>query len=226
MNKLLIFFLFSSLTASISNAQEVVKAQNTTLQDPTELFQEKIRSQQRTIDSLMILVMAQDNNETIVEDIDVSKDLQKDEIALGKLAMKLDQAIYALERDDDNDATNEQKVEDLLEFFAPQFSANLVTLDKNGQAKVARLTRVEFEQEFKNYDFPENAHHKTVNIDFLDTEIVGDLANITYKTLIEYYEKDKHLSNKTILTTLTCRKLNRLWKIGSFSRTTIEYEPK
>jgi len=224
MKKVAAYLLLFPLVIHLSLAQEIERAEKTTANIPMDMIQEKIRNQQKTIDSLMILVMAQSNNGTIVEDLDGDTELQEDEILLGKLAMNLDQAIYALERDETGNANKKQKVEKLLDLFAPQFSANLVVLDKEGQAKVARLTRVEFKEEFMNNDFSDNAHHKTTNIDFLDTEIVGDLANITYKSLIQYYEDDTHLTNKTILTTLTCRKLKRLWKIGSFSRTTIEYE--
>ena len=210
----------SSLLITGVYAQEVVETQ--TLKDPTTLLQDKVRSQQKTIDSLVHIIVSQEEGEIFVKDLDANSEFDKDEIALGKLAMRLDRTVYDFVTADQGEAT----VADILRFFAPQFSANIVSINVDGQASVGRFTRVEFEEELKKLELNKEIHYNLVNIDFLDTEIINDLANITYKTLTEYFEGDKHVSNNTVLTTLTCRKINREWKIGSLSRTTIKYEPK
>jgi len=221
MKNINIALLLSIFLLTAGYAQDVEKKEMNALKDPTTLLQDKVRSQQKTIDSLVHIIVSQDS-ESIVDDLDEKSEFDKDEVALGKLAMRLDRELYDFVTTDGDEAS----ISDILNFFAIQFSANIVKINLDGQATVARLTRVEFEDELKKIELDRDIHYNLVNIDFLDTEIINDLANITYKTLTEYFEGDKHVSNNTVLTTLTCRKIDREWKIGSLSRTTIEYEPK
>lgn len=222
MKKVITIISLSLLFITGIFAQKVEKIGVQSVKDPTTLLQDKVRSQQKTIDSLVNIIVAQKKGGVIIEDLDTKTEFDKDEIALGKLAMRLDRDLYNFVTTDGEDAS----ISDILNFFAPHFSANIVKISLERQATVARLTRVEFEEELKKIELNRDIHYNLVNIDFLDTEIINDLANITYKTLTEYFEKDKHISNNTVLTTLTCRKIDRVWKIGSLSRTTIEYEPK
>ena len=199
-------------------AQEVEKIELRALKDPMLVLQEKVKLQQKQIDSLVHLVMAQDTNESIVADIDESSEVTKSEIELGKLAMKLDNAIFNI--------SNENNTDYILSFFLPSFSANIVSIDRFDKGSIVRLSHQDFKDFVEKVDHKKNVHYKIINIDFLDTEIIRGMFSMTYKTLIEYYEKGEHISNKTILTTLTGRKTKTTWEVGNYSRTSIEYEPK
>lgn len=208
--------LLSLFFSSSAFAQKVEKIALRAQKDPMVVLQEKVKLQQKAIDSLVTLVMAQDTNESIVDDIDEDSDINKDEIALGKLAMQLDNAIFNSDKEDNTDY--------ILSFFLPSFSANIVSIDKHDKGSIVRLTRQDFKEYMKTVEHKKNIHYKVLNIDFLDTEIIRGMFSMTYKTLIEYYEKGDHVSNKTILTTLTGRKTKTTWEVGNYSRTSIEYE--
>lgn len=218
MKNILTLLLISIVFIQISLAQEVEKIELRAQKDPMIVLQEKVKLQQKAIDSLVSLVMAQDSNEAIVDDIDNSDDISEDEIALGKLAMKLDNAIFNINKEDNTDY--------ILSFFLPSFSANIVSIDRFDKGSIVRLTRQDFKEYVDNVEHKKNVHYKIINIDFLDTEIIRGMFSMTYKTHIEYFEKGEYVSNKTILTTLTGRKTKTTWEVGNYSRTSIEYEPK
>lgn len=218
MKNILTLLLISIVFIQISLAQEVEKIELRAQKNPMIVLQEKVKLQQKAIDSLVSLVMAQDSNEAIVDDIDNSDDISEDEIALGKLAMKLDNAIFNINKEDNTDY--------ILSFFLPSFSANIVSIDRFDKGSIVRLTRQDFKEYVENVEHKKNVHYKIINIDFLDTEIIRGMFSMTYKTHIEYFEKGEHVSNKTILTTLTGRKTKTTWEVGNYSRTSIEYEPK
>jgi len=218
MKNLLAFFLLFSFFTGSTFAQEVERIELRAQKDPMLVLQEKVHDQKKVIDSLVSLVMAQDTNESIVDDIDRSSNVSQSEIELGKLAMKLDNAIFNIDKENNTDY--------ILSFFLPNFSANIVSIDRFDKGSIVRLTRQDFKEYVENVDHKKNIHYKILNINFLDTEIIRGMFSMTYKTLIEYYEKDKHISNRTILTTLTGRKTKTTWEVGNYSRTSIEYEPK
>lgn len=218
MKNLLTFLFLSSIFISNASAQEVEKIELRAQKDPMLVLQEKVKLQETVIDSLVSLVMSQDENESIVDDIDESDDISKSEIELGKLAMKLDNAIFNINKEDNTDY--------VLSFFLPSFSANIVSIDRFDKGSIVRLTRQDFKEYVDKVDHKKNVHYKIININFLDTEIIRGMFSMTYKTLIEYYEKGELISNKTILTTLTGRKTKTTWEVGNYSRTSIEYEPK
>ena len=60
----------------------------------------------------------------------------------------------------------------------------------------------------------------------IDVEVIDDKFTITYKTKVDYFVEDKLVADQSILSTLTGRKQEGLWKIGSYFRTTFEREPK
>jgi len=49
---------------------------------------------------------------------------------------------------------------------------------------------------------------------------------MAYKTIVEAYVDGKLDSEMSILTTLTGRRDEHLWKIGSYSSTSISFEPE
>ena len=216
MKNQLAFLFLSFLLINTAFAQEVEKIELRAQKDPMVVLQEKVKLQQQSIDSLFSLVMSQDNNKPIVDDIDVAAGISKDEIELGKLAMQLDHAIFNINNEDNTDY--------VLSFFLPSFSANIVSIDRFDKGSIVRLTREDFKEYVDNVEHKKNVHYKILNIDFLDTEIIRGMFSMTYKTLIEYYEKGEHISNKTILTNLTGRKTKTTWEVGNYSRTSIEYE--
>lgn len=217
MKSILTLLLTSFIFTYTLHAQDVEKIELRAQKDPMLVLQEKVRLQEKVIDSLVYLVMAQDSNDAIVADIDESAEISKSEIELGKLAMKLDNAIFNINKEDNTDY--------VLSFFLPSFSANIVSIDRFDKGSIVRLTRQDFKEYVENVEHKKNVHYKILNIDFLDTEIIRGMFSMTYKTLIEYYEKGEHISNKTILTTLTGRKTKTTWEVGNYSRTSIEYDP-
>lgn len=217
MKTILTAFFISLFFTTGSLAQEVKNTETQQLKDPTTLLQDKIRTQQKTIDSLVRVVMGQENNNSIVEDLDEKSELGEEEVALGKLVIRLEQTLFRTNKSSGS--------KELLSYFLPRFSANFVSIDQGGKGSIAIINHENMHDHMASLVEKENAHYKIVNIDFLDTEIVSGAFNMAYKTLIEYYEGEEHISNQTILTTITGRKNNREWKIGNYSRTSIEYFP-
>jgi hypothetical protein len=218
MKNILIGLSLSIFAITGTLAQDVKTGETQQLKDPTSLLQDKIRTQQKTIDSLVLIVMGQEKNESIIKDLDEKTQLNEDEVTIGKLVIRLEQTIFK------TNSTSGTK--ELYKFFLPRFSANLVSIDREGKGSIAIINHENMKDHYANLIEKEDAYYKIVNIDFLDTEIVSEVFNMAYKTLIEYYEGDKHISNQTILTTLTGRLNNKEWKIGNYARTSIEYYPE
>ena len=146
--------------------------------------------------------MGQENKESIIEDIDEKSQLQAEELALGKLVIRLEQSLF---RTNKSSGTKER-----LSYFLPRFSANFVSIVREGKGSIAIIIHENMRHHIASLDEKENAHYKIVNIDFLDTEVLSGVFNMANKTLIEYYEGEEHISNQTILTTLTGRKENTM----------------
>lgn len=180
-------------------------------------FQNKIRDQEKTIDSLILLMMHM-KEETIVNDIDTSEELDEDIVKLGKLALRFDQKLFEV-------FNAETELEEIRKYFLPRFSANFVTIDKDGSGSIAIVTHENLGEHLGSI-MEDKRSYKIVNIDFLDTKVAGNVFNMAYKTLVEAYVDGKLYTELSVLTTLTGRRDEHLWKIGSYSSTSIEFEPE
>lgn len=210
-----ILFVFCSIS---SFAQEVVKQEIKTQEEPVLIsLQDKIRDQEKTIDSLILLIV-QMKDETITNDIDNSEEHNEDIIKLGKLALRFDQKLFEV-------FNEEAELEEIRRYFLPRFSANFVTVDKDGNGSIAIVTHENLGEHLGNIQEDERSY-KIVNIDFLDTKVAGDIFNMAYKTLVEVYIDGKMYTELSVLTTLTGKRDEHLWKIGNYSSTSIEFEPE
>lgn len=210
---LAIFLLAGSL-----RAQEVEKAERASKEPILVALQNKIRQQNETIDSLVLLIVHMQDDGSIVLDIDESAELDEDVVKLGKLALKLDQKLFeALNKEGD--------FVGIRKYFLPRFSANFVTINKNGEGNIAIVTHENLGAHLGSIQQNERSY-KIVNIDFLDTKVAGDIFNMAYKTLVETYIEGKLVAEQSVLTTLTGRRDNLDWKVGNYSSTSIEFEPE
>lgn len=211
-----IFFLFCSI---VLLAQEVKKADIVSVEEPVIVsLQDKIRQQQTTIDSLILLIMEKEEQGSIVSDIDEAEKLDEDEVKLGKLALQMDQKLFEV-------LNGESKLDAVKKYFLPRFSANFVSIDKNGVGQIAIVTHENFGEHLDNYT-DKKTSYKIVNIDFLDTKVAGDIFNMAYKTIVEVYVDGELNSIQSILTTLTGKRDDYNWRIGSYSSTSIAFEPE
>jgi hypothetical protein len=218
MKKALLTFLITTSIAIFAVGQEVQKAKMQS-EDPVLVsLQNKIRTQQNTIDSLILLIVQMEEEGSIVQDIDEDPNLEDDVVKLGKLALQLDQALFDV-------LNGDAEMASIRKYFLPRFSANFVSVNKEGVGQIAIVTHENFGEHLANYT-DEQTSFKIVNIDFLDTEIAGNVFNLGYKTIVEVYVDGKLFAMQSILTTLTGRRDKYNWKVGNYSSTSIEFEPE
>lgn len=212
------FFLILAFVSPSVFAQEKVKAKIEVQDDPIQVsLQDKIRDQEKAIDSLILLIVKM-KEKSIVQDIDESKDLDEDIIKLGKLALKLDQSLFEV-------LNEESAPEEIRKYFLPRFSANFVTINKDGQGSIAIVTHENIGDHLGSIQEDQQSY-KIVNIDFLDTKVAGDVFNMAYKTKVETYLNGEFYAELSILTTLTGKREDHNWRIGSYSSTSIAFEPE
>jgi hypothetical protein len=200
------------------SAQEVEKAEILTKDPVTVSLQDKIRQQAETIDSLVLLIVKMKEEGSIVKDIDDLTQHDEDIVDLGKLALRLDQKLFEV-------LNKEAEIDEIRKYFLPRFSANFVTVNIEGEGSIAIVTHENFGQHIGDSQEDERSY-KIVNIDFLDTKVAGDIFNMAYKTIVESYVDGKLYAEQSVLTTLTGRRDNHGWKVGSYSSTSIEFEPE
>ena len=215
--KLVLFVVSILLPMSIA-AQEVKKAERTTTDPVLVSLQNKIRTQQGTIDSLVLLIMTKAEQGSIITDLDEVEKLTEDEVKLGKLALKLDQKLFEV-------FNKESEVDEIRKYFLSKFSANFVTIDKGGNGSIAIVTHENLGEHLGSIQADKH-NYKITNIDFLDTKVAGNVFNMAYKTVVEASIDGKLDAELSILTTLTGRRVDHLWKIGSYSSTSIAFEKK
>ena len=215
--KLVLFVVSILLPMSIA-AQEVKKAERTTTDPVLVSLQNKIRTQQGTIDSLVLLIMTKAEQGSIITDLDEVEKLTEDEVKLGKLALKLDQKLFEV-------FNKESEVDEIRKYFLSKFSANFVTIDKSGNGSIAIVTHENLGEHLGSIQADKH-NYKITNIDFLDTKVAGNVFNMAYKTVVEASIDGKLDAELSILTTLTGRRVDHLWKIGSYSSTSISFEPE
>ena len=158
--KLVLFVVTILLPMSIA-AQEVKKAERTTTDPVLVSLQNKIRTQQGTIDSLVLLIMTKAEQGSIITDLDEVEKLTEDEVKLGKLALKLDQKLFEV-------FNKESEVDEIRKYFLSKFSANFVTIDKGGNGSIAIVTHENLGEHIGIIQADQHSY-KIVNIDFLDT---------------------------------------------------------
>ena len=215
--KLVLFVVTILLPMSIA-AQEVKKAERTTTDPVLVSLQNKIRTQQGTIDSLVLLIMTKAEQGSIITDLDEVEKLTEDEVKLGKLALRLDQKLFEV-------FNKESEVDEIRKYFLSKFSANFVTIDKGGNGSIAIVTHENLGEHLGSIQADKH-NYKITNIDFLDTKVAGNVFNMAYKTVVEASIDGKLDAELSILTTLTGRRVDHLWKIGCYSSTSISFEPE
>jgi len=147
-----------------------------------------------------------------------SKPIPNDELQVRGVIQKLNDAWGSI--------IGAKNINSITNLFLPNYAVSMTSIGIDDKADVRMMLPEEFEQYANKIRKLKNTSLLVGNVNYIYAQGRDDIYSVVYTAVLRVYKDDVATEDKSIVATVTAKKVDGQWKIGKYSWTSLGNEIK